>query len=220
MLFQIFVGKFFNLVLVAGKCAITRDFLLARRARDWREAASLLLGFVHITDSSCHNEKRVLDLEKSFIFAKSSVFMKQSMYDRLELLSCRIRNMMIVKIQRHFRVRICQRKAIHTALSITSRSLAYFTNVKFNKVRREMNARIVIQRFAQRALILLRHKRHTSFVVKMQAFVRGKLTRRQLHEQNFNTVRQVSSKWMRLVKHKQFLRKCAAALKIQSVEET
>mmetsp|Transcript_28152 Transcript_28152/g.47593 ORF Transcript_28152/g.47593 Transcript_28152/m.47593 type:complete len:1304 (-) Transcript_28152:1180-5091(-) len=230
MSFQDFVCKFYDLVLLAGKCAITADFLRAREDRDWHTAAIYILGFIHITkeilsqmginieDNSADSEFE-LNPQESVVYAQRSVFIKQAMFEHLEKLSFSIRILMIVKMQRHFRVRFYQRrklsKSTTKALSITSSCLAYFANVKFCKILNETNARIVLQRFARTALVYLRLKYRNYLIVRVQARVRGHMVRRDLSARKDYAVRLVQYRWKRMVKHKKFLRKWAAVAQFQ-----
>ena len=236
MSFQEFVETFYDLVLLAGKCVITSDFLLARNAREWQAAAMHLLGFIRITveilnemdidmtDATFNLENKELHLEESVVFAKHSIFIKRAMYDHLELLSDRIRIIMIVKMQRHFRVRFFNRRvsasfqgpaSTSKALSMTSSCLAYFANAKFRKVVVETNARIVLQRFSRMVLTVLRKKRQLYLVVMVQAHMRGFFIRRDLKGQVDYAVSVVQYRWMYMVKHKKFLRKWVAVLSVQ-----
>ena len=229
--FQEFVCKFYDLVLLAGKCEITADFLQARQDRDWQTAAIYLLGFVHITkeilvqmgidigEVSCKNEvKTELNIQQSVVYAQHSVFIKRAMYEHLELLSFSIRIIMAVKIQRHFRMRFLYRKmdnASKNVISITSNSLAYFANVKFCKILKETNARITLQRFARIGLIYLRMKRRNYLIVRVQARIRGHFVRRDLMARQNYAVSLVQMRWKRMVTHKKFIRRWSSAVNIQ-----
>ena len=230
MSFQDFVSTFYDLVLLAGKCAITNDFLQARCERDWQTAAIYLLRFIHITKEilnnmgvevpnvMCEVENKELVLEETVVFSDRKVFIKQAMYDHLQQLSYRIRIINIVKIQRHVRVKCFQRKNAPStlkALSLTSSSLAFFANVKFSKILKETNARIVIQRFIRTALLYLRARRRLYLIVKVQARCRGNLVRQGLRKRTEYAVQLVQCRWKRFVHRNKFMRKWAAVKMIQ-----
>lgn len=225
MSFHDFVSTFCDLVLLAGKCAITSDFLAAREERDWEAAAIFLLGFIRITEevldqmgadetsAGSDSGSGEVNVEDSVIFVKRSVFIKRAMFEHLQLLSSRIRIIMIVRVQRHFRVRLMSSQ--HRALAMTSSCLAFFANMKFRKVLEETNARVVLQRYVRAFLAGQKKRRRARLVVRVQALVRGFFVRRGLRERSHYACRMVQLRWMRLVYHRRFLRRLEAARRVQ-----